>query len=283
MNKNNYLQPTFLGIGVIKCGTTWLAEVLAGHPDIFVAHGKETHFFSHHYDRGLDFYLKNFIPAKNEKAIGEFSVTYMLNSEEIARRIYEFNPRIRLLVVVRNPIERAFSEYSWRMQRGQKLGSFRDALKSVPQLTQNGYYYKNLTPYWNLFTKKQILIILFDDIKNDPVRVQKQTFSFLEVEASFKSHLTKKIIGKTINPRFQSLENFRIRLHEWSKKKNKPYVITWIKKTGLSSFYRKLNNRGKNIPNLTLDDKSVIYSELKDDMQKFQDKTSLDISSWHIK
>ncbi len=143
------LIPNLFIIGAAKCGTTSLHEYLDQHPDIFMARVKEPHYFSQ-VERILYDYKEKFSPEKEyhtwvikekdqylnlfkdgEKSIyrGESSPSYLWDADA-ARKIYAFNPRAKLIVLLRNPIKRAFSHYQMGVHAGfQEMKPFYDALK----------------------------------------------------------------------------------------------------------------------------------------------------------
>lgn len=75
------LRPTFIGIGAMKCATTWVSECLRYHPEVFMSSPKEIHYFSYNYNKNLDWYLEHFKKAKGYKVRGEFSVSYLPDHE----------------------------------------------------------------------------------------------------------------------------------------------------------------------------------------------------------
>lgn len=274
------MNPFFLGIGAMKSGTTWISEILRAHPDIFIAHGKELHFFSWGYDRNIDYYLKNFKHSHKYKIVGEFSVSYLMKSNVAAKRIYNFNPEVKLIVSLRDPVDRAFSEYRWRLKTGEAMPPFQKAIEQFPALIKNGLYYDGLKPFWELFSDDQIHFVLYDDIMNKPGEVQKNIYRFLEVNDEFESGLVKKVIGKTIVPRSLAAEKSRIKLHSLAMKYNMQFIITWIKKYGLSEIYRCVNDKGNQSSVLSKDVHRRIIPYFIEDLKKIQDRAGLDISSW---
>lgn len=115
------LLPDFIIIGTQRAGTTSLYEYLVQHPQVLPAENIEVHFFDHHYAKGVDWYKGHF-PSKLEKFVasmrsfgktlaGEAS-PYYLFYEKAAERMHEILPNVKLIVLLRNPIDRAYSQYS---------------------------------------------------------------------------------------------------------------------------------------------------------------------------
>ena len=112
---SNHTQklPNFLCIGAERSGTTWLYEVLKIHPEVYLyPYIKEINFFSEHYQKGLNWYKQFFNGSRKSsyKAIGDISPQYF-HEKEAASRIAQDLPNIRLILFLRNPVNRAFSEY----------------------------------------------------------------------------------------------------------------------------------------------------------------------------
>ena len=273
-------KPNFVGVGVIKCGTTWVADVLASHPDVFVAHGKEIHFFSEFHERGIPWYLRHFDGAGDESAVGEYSVSYMDDAEKNAERIRHFDPGMKLIVTLRNPVERAFSHYRWLKQFGHEFDSFEAALARHPSLISNGLYHASMQAYWNRFPDRQIHYILHDDIRNDPEAVQEKLFEFLGVDVHFQSRLSGEVVGKTIVPRSRKLEFARPKAHAFMVRYRLAGVITAYKKLGISSLYRRINDRPEEQEVISDATRDRLLQQFAPDIHSFGQRTGIDLSRW---
>jgi hypothetical protein len=175
------VTPDFLYIGTSKAGSTWLFNVLAIHPDVYLASNKGLYYFDLHFDNGRDWYLSHFADAGDHRAIGEISHSY-LSSPEAASRIADLNPAMRLLVCLREPVDRAFSDYLDLVKNGQYDGSFEDALDRYPRLLDRGRYATHLQRYFERFPAEQIHVRLFDDLRADAQGYADDVFDFLSVE-----------------------------------------------------------------------------------------------------
>jgi hypothetical protein len=180
--KNNL--PTFIGIGAGKSGTTWLYSILNEHPEICMSSAKETLFFNSYYQRGINWYSKFFKQCNCQNAIGEVSNTYIFSSL-VPARIYEFNSNIQLIATLRNPADRAFSHYLFHCRNAQFEGTFEDAIAQKPDLIERGLYFHYLSNYLEYFQRKQLLILLFDDLKANPIALGQKIFNFLGVDPNW--------------------------------------------------------------------------------------------------
>ncbi len=173
--------PNFIYIGTNKAGSTWLYSVLDHHPDVYMAPGKALYFFSHHYRRGTQWYRNQFKLASDQRIVGEVSHTYMY-CKDVSHRIAAMNADIRLMVCLREPADRAFSDYLDGVKNGQIHCGFDDALQQVPALVDRGRYAKYLAPYIELFGREKIHVAVFDELKANANEFALKLFRFLDIE-----------------------------------------------------------------------------------------------------
>ncbi len=172
--------PDFLYIGTSKAGSTWLFNALALHPDIYLASNKGLYYFDQHFDRGQSWYLDQFAAVNGARAAGEISHSY-LSSPEAAPRIADLNSAMRLLVCLREPVDRAFSDYLDLVKNGQFDGTFEAALEAHPRLVQRGRYATHLERYLEFFPIEQLHVGLFDELRADAQQYADEVFAFLGV------------------------------------------------------------------------------------------------------
>ncbi len=135
-----YVLPDMIIIGAMKCGTTSLFRYLAEHPDFFPPMTKEIHFFDSKYDQGLDWYRRRF-PTKIKRLTcrlrgrriitGEASPYYMFHPHAM-RRIASILPTVKLIVLLRNPVDRAYSHYHYEVKHGREQLTFEEAIDAEP-------------------------------------------------------------------------------------------------------------------------------------------------------
>jgi hypothetical protein len=178
--------PDFVIIGATKCATTWLTENLRAHPEVFMP-SSELHYFSRTYDEGEESYRAQFVAAPEGRMIGEKSASYLPHPETPAR-LHQLLPEARLIVQLRNPIERAYSDYCMHYRRGEvgrDIARYLDARRSpIPRLLDDGLYYRHLTNFMRVFPPEQIKALLYDDIRERPTEVFHSVCSFLGIDAA---------------------------------------------------------------------------------------------------
>jgi hypothetical protein len=172
--------PNLLFIGPDKAGSTWLADVLADHPEVFVPPAKDLYFFDRSYERGLGWYERAFAGARGEPIVAEVCHDYLF-SDEARRHIADDLPGVRLLTVVRRPGERAFSSYLHMRKHGHAQVTFEEAVASIDELVDHGRYTTYLTPYVETFGRDHIWVGTFDDLRDDPDRFVAELWAWLGV------------------------------------------------------------------------------------------------------
>jgi len=187
-------RPDFLYIGTSKAGSTWLFSVLSWHPQIFVYPGKNLGYFSSRYDLGSEWYLSNFDPGPEHRVSGEVSHSYLV-SKDAPARIHEALPAIKLIVCLRDPVQRTFSDYLDGVKNGKLHGSFEEELERTPALIDRSRYGVQLERYLKLFDRKQLHIASFDELAVAPKRFASAIFEFLGVDAL---PLPAKLRGKVL-------------------------------------------------------------------------------------
>lgn len=162
--------PDFLIIGAAKSATTWLQTSLQANRGVFMP-DPELHFFSRAYETGLDSYLTNFAAAPKGALCGEKSNSY-LSDCHAAQRIHHDLPETRLVAQLRDPVQRAYSDYCMLYRRGEVGGDIHAYLDPRVAQTQrfirDGLYFRQLQPFIDLFGREAILILFTEDIPRDP-------------------------------------------------------------------------------------------------------------------
>jgi hypothetical protein len=248
----NDFTPTFLGIGAPKCATTWLAENLRAHPGVFVSNPKEIHYFSSNYQRGRAWYLSHFKGADGCKAIGEFSTSYF-HDPLVPQRIFETLGEIKCVAVVREPVERFLSDLKHAVRNekidpGERSILSEEVLNTIiasrPELEHRSLYSDAIKNYKSVFDHKNLLIFNQADFKTDPERCLEHLWRYLAVDPSFVPASAGRTVSRGIIPRNAAIERLRKTIYRAAR--NVPVIVPFVRKSGLSAFYRKLN-QGKEI------------------------------------
>ncbi len=161
--------PAFVIIGAVKAATTWTGNQLRAQSSLFLPMA-EPHYFSSSYDRGPGWYASQFAPAEAGVLIGEKSADYLAHPLA-APRLASLLPDARLIVQLRNPIDRAYSDYCMLYRRGTVDGRIERHLTAGgrhPRFLADGLYRQHLARFAAHFPAEQIKIVLYEDIRARP-------------------------------------------------------------------------------------------------------------------
>ena len=172
--------PNLVYIGPDKAGSTWLFGLLSRHPDVFMTPAKDLYFFDRYYDKGIDWYARQFIGGEDRGVVGEISHDYLYD-RDAAQRMRDHLPDAKLVVCLREPVERTFSGYLHLIKSGRFSGTFEQALEEFPGLIDRSRYGKHLQTYLQYFPSEQIYCAVFDDLQQSPQRFADQLFEALQL------------------------------------------------------------------------------------------------------
>src|SRR3990172_6737479 len=184
--------PTFLIIGAMKTGTTSLYHYLAHHPQVHMPRQKEIDFFSEPaiWRLGWEWYLGQFASAPSSAvAIGEASTSYTKFPEfsDVPRRIAERLPRVRLVYLIRHPVERIHSQYAHHVLMGDERRPISEALLADPRYLNTSQYAMQLEQYLRYFDRDQILIVQAEHLRSVRRTTVRRIFTFLGIDPEWTS------------------------------------------------------------------------------------------------
>ncbi|MCU0526338.1 MAG: sulfotransferase domain-containing protein [Elainella sp. Prado103] len=289
--------PNFLIIGAAKAGTTSLYHCLKQHPQIYMSPVKEPRFFalegeSLHPDdvihrqsiTDLTDYLKLFQAVSAETAVGEVSPIYLTHAEA-AVRIQHYIPRVKLIAILRNPLERAYSHFTHMRQTGvEPLSDFMKALREEEYRIGNfvrkrpyipaGFYYVQLKRYLEIFDPQQVKVYLYEDWKQQPYQLLENLFQFLDVDVSFMPSLSKQYNAYG-TPKSQLI-------HQLTTKQNllrsiAKALIPVDQREPLMRIIQRKNSIRTEMPDEAKNYLCQVYSA---DTLKLQDLIGRDLSGW---
>lgn len=292
----------FLIVGVGKSGTTSLADMVSQHPDVIITDPKEPWFFdTNDYYKGMSWYWEKYLDAySGERFVGEAS-SQTLFVPYAAKRLKETVPEAKLIVLLREPSSRAYSDWWMKYCTGLDKDNFETSiLKNFDQIKSGldfadpdvwqkhieshknvlvnktyieyGYYASQLENYLNYFSREQILVLLFDDLVNDPQGTTEKVWRFIGIE--------KKM----------ALPNIDTRVKNPAMNKNMQSTIRTIKKTPVLGPLLKLTPLGmrKKIMNIGRGTKpqppkeiiEILRTHYKDEIVRLGRMVDIDCSSW---
>ena len=235
--------PEFLGLGTQKGGTTTLHRLLGQHPDIYLPACKEVHFFDLTYDAGEGWYRNHFADAKPHQTCGEITPFYLFHPD-VPGRIYQHIPNARLIVLLRDPVERAISQVFHAQRLGFEPLPIDEALAAEQSRLATGdpysfqkhsylsrsRYLEQLDRYEALFPREQLLILRSEDLFSTPEKIWQKLLSFLELKPmNWPGALPRANAGDGLGDRIDPdlRQQLRQQLAETVAGVRSRYGITW--------------------------------------------------------
>jgi sulfotransferase family protein len=275
---------TFVCVGAQKAGTSSLDNILRKHPYIYLPRVKETKFFQgiadSEYYKGEDWYWKTYFPRKNEgKILGEVDPEY-LYFEEVPKRLYKHNNDLKIIIILRNPVKRAFSHYLMSLNRGYENHSFVDAIsleqnrikhsefnKNHFSYVSRGFYFNQINRYIELFGKDNIIVLDFDSFLNNQAECINKIINFISIKLN-KMHLKHNIHSNVSHsPKYKRINEFvyRKNILKTVGKKILPnrFFRQWILET-----IDKLNRKRYCGPSLEIETEIMLINIFKSDIKK---------------
>lgn len=294
--------PDFLIIGAARAGTTSLYQYIRQHPQIFLPRNKEPMFFALEDEvpafsgpgddkeinrksvTSLQEYRKLFSGVDGEKVVGEASALY-LYSPVAVERIQSHVPDVKLIAILRNPVERAYSSYLYTIRdRRETIRDFASALASESARIDNGwehiwhykmmgFYGRQLQRYYSCFDKGQIKVFLYEDLQEKPLEMVKEVFEFLGVDAEFKPDLSLQYNQGGV-PKKAWLNKF---LTQPSRIKT---LIKPMMPARMMRLYTEVKHKNLEKPILEQSVREGLIEEYKSDIELLQDLLGRDLSAW---
>lgn len=200
----------FMIIGAMKSATTHLSEALSTHPEICFSAPKETNFFCDVNWRDNMEHYKHFF-KKQATLYGEGSTNYTkypTYNKNLHNDLYEYNPKLKFIYIVRHPLDRIRSHYIHAYKRGYETKEINKAIKENPHYILVTQYASQIQPYINRFGKEQIKIIFFDDYIKNPQQFFNQVCDFLDISSiRLNLSLLNKNSSKQKNIRHKKFDN----------------------------------------------------------------------------
>jgi hypothetical protein len=276
--------PDFLGLGAQKAGTSWIYSCLYDHPQVCVPI-KEVHFFSRqrNWARGFTWYEEHFARCDPDTLAGEFSTSYLVEPGA-AERIHARYPGVRLLACLRQPAERAFSNYLNDLQAGalSPRTSFQEALESHPEYLEQGAYASQLRRYLDLFARESMLILLYDDLQRDPLGFMSSIYRFLRVDDAFVPRMLHERVNAARVPRSAGADRLGRKVVTGMRRRGLDRLVWLAKRSGLPRLTYRLNSRPTALARheLTPQHRHRLTASLKQEIDGLERLLDRDLGAW---
>jgi hypothetical protein len=270
--------PNFLIVGAMRSGTSSLARYLRAHPDVCMASQKEVRYFDRNFDRGVDWYRAHFRCPRPNLAIGEATQTYMYDGQAL-ERMASLLPDARLIAILRNPVDRAYSHYWLNRERQREPLDFRQAIEVEPDRLANGdlnerllysyldrgRYARQLSRICELYPREKLHVILFDDLCSSPHSTYQSICRFLEIRDNYDP----PNLGDVVNP-YVSVRSVKMR------------NITRGLPSRLANAVGRINSRVGSYPPLNPTIRADLVARFEPEMNVLEEWLGRRIPAWRI-
>lgn len=288
--------PNVLIIGAQKSGTTSIYDWLGQHPDVYAnPAAKDFPFFCNDtkYAEGIEGYAELFKAAASQRIILAGCVNDLFFPLAPAR-IHEHLPDAKIIVVVRNPIDRAFSAYRYAVERGLEKRGFDQAIddelrgapyegffeQSQKSYLEHGQYATQIERFREYFTVEKIKVFVFDDVKKNPQIMTDELTAFLELPA-----FTPEFVARNVTKGGYRSNFLRWMLFDQALRRNRMFaalknLFSPELKRRLRTTIREFNKKSVEIPAPTTETKRLLRDYFRDEIGRLGDITSRDLSHW---
>jgi Sulfotransferase domain len=271
--------PTFLGIGVPRGGTTWLHGLLETHPEIYMpSRRKEVRFFDAHLEKGTQWYEGFFCGPEERgmfRAIGEVSPQYIY-CKECPRLISETLPGVRLILMLRHPVDRAYSQYGFLLQRRNFRGSFPEFLVSRPKALEYGYYSRYVKGFLEYFSRSHLLPLVSEEAFADVPGTCRQLGAFLDVPADgFELVSAATTVNRSTIPRARRLAGVGVSAGRRLRRLGLEPVVDAARRAGVQRVFH-----GAAVQRLDPALKAELSRAYSEEFDELESLLEVDLSSW---
>lgn len=280
---NPFELPDFIIAGAQKCGTSTLHFALKKHPEVFMSSPKELNFFHvrQNYERGIEWYASFFKECHSNYIAGESTPEYF-HYEQVPKRIANTLPNVKIIILLRNPVDRAYSNYWHSVRYGHESLRFEHAIqieshriakdprkKALHSYLYRGHYVQQIERYLQLFDRSRILIIIAEEYFLNPELILTQITDFLKITCDQEFLDSAKTVSRNVArlPRSRRLQ------------RHFPYL--WEHFRFSARVLHKLNTKKVQYPSMSLETRKELLEYFSDDNSKLEKLLDRDLSIWN--
>lgn len=271
------MLPNFLIVGAQKAASSWLKVCLQEHPDVYIYEQGEIHFFNDHFEKGVAWYESHFDDWSGQKAVGEKSPIY-LSHPDTPGRIKEVLGDVKLIVSLRHPVNRAYSEY-WHILESGRIPAnveFRTFYQQRDQLHNRGNYIVHLKRYFEHFPRENILVLIFEEMKQHPQEAIAECLTFLNVDPQFTPDKLRSKVNKSkdVSVLQRQLRNIRLGMKSLPPNLQRPLI-----NIGRSIF--SFLPKQRNYVSLSEDTRQELLNDFLPGIKQLESLLGRELSIWY--
>jgi hypothetical protein len=270
--------PDFIAVGPPRTATTWLHEVLKGRVGL-PANIKETDFFTRFYDRGLDWYADYFRERDGLRVVGEIAPMYFA-SPRARDRIAKDLPSCKIIVSLRDPVERAYSNYRLLRRITTTKADFERAATTRGDLLESSRYGTHLQSWYDTFGRERVLVLIYDDLESDPQGFLDKVCDFIGI-ARFPVAASRvgaeKVNTVSTQPPSPRLGKLARRVIGWFADRHYHRAAGWVRESRLISY---MLAGGDPFPPLSAEVAKRMREFYRPEVEKLERLLGRDLSAW---
>lgn len=287
----------FIGVGALRCATTWISQCMADHSQICFSSTKETLFFNRDYNfkKGIDFYKNFFKDCGAGKLKGEYTPSYYLD-ENVAKKIKELFPDVKIFLCLREPVDRSIDHYIYDKRKGMVSTPFAKLMKEgTSRYITDSFYYEHLSKFLRHFKPENVMIAIFEDINKDKEAFIKKIYRFIGADENMMPDIYSKganSIGD-VGYKFLFINRFVNLRKDLKKSMGGRILIAFLKAIGVNWVIKmilEVNSSKEIIPkdNSEMEEiKKVHGKELAkiyfEDIKKLEGLIKINLNHWYEK
>jgi hypothetical protein len=274
------LKPQFVFIGPTKSGTTWIDAYLRPRADVALpVHQKETFFFDKLYDRGLDWYERQFASDGAGGVCIEVAPS-LLGKPEAANRLAGDLPGVQVVCTLRHPLDRAVSHYFHYLKTGQKDVGFARMYEAHPDIVTAGLYHKHLMVWIDLLGRQNVHVMLYDEMRSAPDAFCRELCSILGVPyLPPTQELVESRINEASVPRYRWLARLVRNGNNWARRSGLHWLVSMFRGSGLreAAFGGAPGGSGK----ARVREQAMQFADVfEEDIEDLEKLLGLDLGAW---
>lgn len=305
---NQQRKPNFIIGGTSAGGTSFLAAVLVQHPEIYLPKQMrpEPHFFykSWEYEKGLDYYHDRWFQNVPDTAIavGERSSSYLFGEKSVAEKMAQYNPDLKLIFTLRNPIERTWANYRYTVLQGLEDCSFQDALAKEPEriaaqdgiwaeiqphnYTGRGFYGQEVDAFLEFFPADQILLVKSELLSSDTQSQLEKIYKFLNLKTTdfvpvrAPDHTSVNVVNPSLQKELRSYFGDRFDKVIEACRKNESIESFAISNEDAENIQKLKDNMTDQKVPMPPESRAYLQNLFAPDIAKLKKHIDFDVSDW---
>lgn len=273
--------PTFILVGAMKCGTTSLHQYLGAHPQICVSDPKEPNFFLERTEQDLDWYRRCFRDEALEYGEASTNYTKYPTFQGVPERMHGLLPDLKLLYLVRDPVERALSHYAHNRAAGRESRPVKEAFRPVEEshYLQTSRYHAQISRYLDYYPPERVRVVESERLRNERMRVLRDLFAFLGVSTDVDAAAFADEYHTTSGKLRPGVSNFIQR----------SVLGRTLRAVGQALLPQSVIERGLGVlrsdverPTLPDATRRAVQAYLRDDVDRLRALTGMEFATWSL-